>query len=140
MEKWEDLMCDLFSPCVILWFLLLNAGKKPFRRMWSSTLQHFPLLPGASAECRAAFGGTGIWGALTSSSIHPHILASPIRGIWQLQGSITPLKQPLHFLVHVNQGLSRSFLRKILPMGSVILIPPASWTGSRGDVLVPPLL
>lgn len=80
MEKWEDLMCDHFSPGVILWFLFLNAGGKPFRRMWSTTLQYFPLLPGASAECRAVFGGTEIWGALTASSIHPHIPAVPPEG------------------------------------------------------------
>lgn len=81
MEKWEDLMCDLFSPCVILWFLLLNAGKEPFRRMWSTTLQHFPLLPGASAECRAAFGGTGIWELCTLLHPPPQPSQSHQRGL-----------------------------------------------------------
>lgn len=50
-------------------------------------MEHFPLLPGASAGCRAAFGGTEVWGALTPSSIPPstqpvppegsHLLAAP---------------------------------------------------------------
>lgn len=52
---------------------------------------------------------------------------------WQLQGSSTPLKQPLHVLVHVNQGLSRSFLEEPVPVGSAILIPPAGldWEQER---------
>lgn len=144
MEKWENLTCDRFSTCVILCLLLLNAGQKPFRRMWSTTLQHFPLLPGASAECRAAFGGTEMWGALTSPPSTPTAQPVPPEGggltSWQLQGSITPLKQPLLLLLHVNQGLSRSFLRELLPVGSAILTPPASCTGSRREVWEPPLL
>lgn len=81
MENWEDVMCDCFPPSVILWVLLLNAGEKPFRRMRSTTLQHFPLLPAASAECRAVFGGTEIWRVLRPSSIHPLIPATPTRGV-----------------------------------------------------------
>lgn len=85
-------------------FFLLNAGKKPFRRMQTTTLQHFPPVPGMPAECRAAFGGEEVAGN-PSTLLHPPPCPRTVGGPAPPEGSHLPAASPI---IPVKQTLRLS--------------------------------